>query len=326
MAGNAWDSDWNPDLKPAAAPQSQVDHTIRPRQLVKDAALSSTQSNTISFNNDILLDWSRLGFTSARHVDLQDGALPPGFTVDDILGESNSVVGVVERVEVLGTFLAMKTYKNKTEGDRAEILAEIRILRRLRHHHIIDRPGQSLSPPTPLTSDVSQSVDGLDDDDDQQHHHEYPPSSPGSTAADEAPAAFTVPPVRRREYIIQWNQHDQRIDPPTVNYHKPDFDRIKKLNLCQYRYLMGHNYDLSHRDLDIFRALKRQQVCPFLTGCTYAACFSGHNRPNMRPGTLPEDRTKTARCCYDGARVGGAGSCYFPREMHDMDITVDYST
>ena len=694
-----WDSGWPPK---AFAEQKEADRTLRPthplNKTLNDTVPSSAQVNTISFNNDILLDWSRLGFTSARHVDLQDGKLPLGFTRHEVLGKSNSVV---QRVEVLGTFLAMKTYEAKTEQRRDEVLAEISILRRLRHHHIIeyvgsmnltnpdlpqsptlsalfwpvapcgldrffqeidalaqaicngeldrsdmadlirdpalgsaasllrgivypgternkrtsrvdtilraairrlfasfgclaealfyvhrqrvshkdikpsniliypnettyqstesnpqgetvkdglrltdfdgakdlsqalettvednwctyayaspethirgrsgrsadifsmgcvylemlalstihpllttqadpgsahyysrgqlgfergskylalhakdgtlaslvakvseslpsrlakqrkgahrlqsiiesmlrfdpgsrpsadivalrlsaadvlrqeslssqdrtlstyplfgkccarfalgvaesqqllpdeeevgggaatprtetpspapDRDLRSPTPPpyTPLTdgSSALPSVDGADGGDD---HNEDQASEAGEPPA----AAFTVPPLERANYTIAWNKYHQRLDPPTIEFNRADFDRIKRLDLCQYRYLMGvcqsvdtckfnHKYRLSARDLDILRALKRQQVCQYWTKCTNSACFLGHNCPNMRIGTSLEDRTKTLSCCYGGPQVGGMGNCYFSKEMHDMDIEVAYRT
>jgi serine/threonine protein kinase len=185
-----------------------------------------------------------------------------------------------------------------------------------------DKGRQTPPPLTPASSNL-QSVDGVDDDDDQ------PEDRPSETNRAESPVtAFTVPPVVRDEYMIQWNKHGQRIDPPTIEYNKAAFDRVKKLNLCQYRYLMGvcnnvdtckfaHHYKLSGRDLEILRALKRrQQVCR--TSCPNSACFAGHNCPNMWSGTLPEDRTKTSSCCFGGPM----GNCYFPSEMHDMDLRV----
>jgi len=691
---SAWDSGWNPKAPAAAAQPRQV---YRPPGALQHAALSTQVNtkavNTIAVNNDILLDWSRLGYTSARHVDLPDGELPPGFTRHEVLGSSNSVV---RRVEVLGTFLAMKTYQAKDKKRQTEVLAEINILRRLRHHHVIEYVGSmtlnnpaipgcptlsalfwpvapcgfdrffqeidtlaqavcdgelnrddmadSIRDPTlgsaasllrrivypgaennkrnsridmilrgairrlfasfgclaealfyvhrqsvshkdikpsniliypnlttyqstehnpqgeavkdglrltdfdgakdlsqclistaednwvtysyaspethangksgraadifsmgcvffemlalatiyphlsdqsgpgpvqyfsqgelrmerglkylalhakeatlaPLVAKIGESlptrsptqragtydrlqgiiqsmlafdprsrpsadmvvlrlsaadvlreacpggkdralstyplfgkcctrfalgvtesqqllpsnerlsVDKADgdattprpgtpslasdkdqpspspltarrdnskvDDDDEQHEDQR-------SEADETPPAFTVPPVAHGEYTIQWNKAGQRIDPPTVPYNRAAFDRIKKLELCQYRYLMGvcqsvdtckfkHNYKLSDRDLDNLRALKRQQVCLYGTKCTNSACFAGHNCSNMRLGTMEKDRTKTSSCFYGGPRDEG-GQCWFSKEMHDMDITVAYGS
>jgi serine/threonine protein kinase len=688
-----WDSNWRPKTP---AEQDEADRTVRPHHGLNGSTLLPAQVNSISFNNNVLIDWSRQGYTSARHVDFQEGSLPQDFVEHEELGKSNSVV---RKVEVLGTFLAMKTYAAETEKRRTEVLAEISILRRLRHHHIIEYVGsmsrmdsgiprnpklsalfwpvapcgldrflqeintlgqaicdgklkgsvlansihdpelgsaasilrrivfpgserdkrtlrvdkilraairrlfasfgclaealfyvhrqlvshKDIKPPNILiypneaiyqstesnpdgervrdglrltdfdgAKDLSQAsitmaedgwctykyaspethtnnrssrsgdifsmgcvylemfalatiypyltdkpswgavqyfsqgtlrletgstylalharngtlaplvakiaeyfpsqttkqregayrlqtiiqsmlhfdpksrpsadmvvlrlsaadvlrettlagkeqaqgnyplfgrccdrfglgvaeshqllpsgegpskphdhdgattpravtpsaargqdlltppphtplrYNGTEDDDDDHHQHE----SPAWEDADESPPAYTVPPVAWGEYTIQWNRHDQRIDPPIVEYNRAAFDRVKKLELCRYRYLRGvcqnvdtcdwkHNYDLSQSDLDILRALNRLHMCNFGTKCTSSTCFSGHNCSNMRPGTLPEDRTKTSSCYYGGPRAEGTGNCHFSKEMHDMDIRVAYRT
>ena len=76
-----WDSNWRPKTPAEKAPaeQNQADRTAQPHHGMSGSALSSAQVNSISFNNNVLLDWSRLGYTSARHVDFKDGSLPQDF-------------------------------------------------------------------------------------------------------------------------------------------------------------------------------------------------------------------------------------------------------
>lgn len=151
-------------------------------------------------------------------------------------------------------------------------------------------------------------------------------SSSSDLATSRLPLLITA--ARNREKI-QWNINGQRIDKPTIPYNKKTFDQVKYMNLCQYRYLMGmcsnvdtctfkHNYELTKEQLEIFRALKRRTVCHKGTRCDNAACFAGHNCPNSKPGTLPEDRTKTSHCVYRGPYE----KCRFGTDMHDMDLRV----
>ncbi|KAK0667494.1 kinase-like domain-containing protein [Cercophora samala] len=107
----------------------------------------------IGYLNGILIDWSRQGYTTGRHVDFRSNGLPPGIECHEKLSVStidNKEKGnsSVDRVNILGISLAMKTYKYGTKEYRDEVLAEISILRRLRHHHIIEYVGSMTHPNT----------------------------------------------------------------------------------------------------------------------------------------------------------------------------------
>ena len=94
------------------------------------------------FHDDVLLDWSRSGSGTGRHVDFGDGP-KPDLKVVERLGETNNTV--VE-VECHGTRLAKKLYNvgkmsSRRERDVIDLRKEIEMLRRLRHRHVIELVG-----------------------------------------------------------------------------------------------------------------------------------------------------------------------------------------
>lgn len=146
------------------------------------------------------------------------------------------------------------------------------------------------------------------------------------------------PTVILRDLRIPWNKSDQRIDPPGVPHNRDLFNKIKKMKLCRWRYLLGycldrerceadegfeHNRILDPETLEAFRAINRRlRVCR--SDCTNPACFYGHNCPFQPHNARPEDRTKTSACAYGGPDPDGR--CKFPPHMHDMDLQIAYWT
>ena len=91
-----WSSNWKPRVQREVI-QTKTRHpdtgssqlTIRPED---KSRLLEVAANSTSSHNDVLIDWSRVGPTSARHVDLGRRELPPGFVTIAPLGRSNSTV------------------------------------------------------------------------------------------------------------------------------------------------------------------------------------------------------------------------------------------
>ena len=123
-----------------------------------------------------------------------------------------------------------------------------------------------------------------------------------------------TPPVA--EPSIPRNKYGQRID-PTMKYDPLDFQRLKKIKMCNTHYLRGdcphdpcthdHYYQPSQDELATLLYINRMTPCRNGSDCSDPKCFYGHRCPVQKEGER-------------GCRFGE--NCRFADVLHGLDQRV----
>lgn len=174
-------------------------------------------------------------------------------------------------------------------------------------------PSQSFSNPAPLSrTSTNTSYSGVGG----------PLSATTSNKPSETPdfqvvrpkASGSAPPktVERNKY----GQRVDRFDFKSVN--RDELNRLKKLKLCNYHFLLGecpnedscyHDHDrkLTRQELHILSAIARMTPCRFGLECDDPDCIYGHRCPQSEPGK---------KTCFRG------DSCRFEPVAHGIDTNI----
>ena len=138
--------------------------------------------------------------------------------------------------------------------------------------------------------------------------------SPGFQAA-----AYTKIPGATPPKAVKRNKYGQRVDHLDFKSIPGDeLNRLKKLKLCNYYFLLGecsngdkcfhdHDHKLSHEELHILSAIARMMPCRFGLKCDDPECIFGHRCPHSEPGKMT---------CFRG------DSCRFEPVAHGIDTEI----
>ncbi|KAJ5488724.1 hypothetical protein N7539_003614 [Penicillium diatomitis] len=128
------------------------------------------------------------------------------------------------------------------------------------------------------------------------------------------PSSSAPPPK-----TVERNKYGQRVDKLDFkSIPRDDLNRLKKLKLCNYYFLLGecpnddycyHDHDrkLTKEELHILTAIARMTPCRFGLECDDAECIYGHRCPQSEPGK---------KTCFRG------DSCRFEPIAHGIDTNV----
>jgi hypothetical protein len=177
-------------------------------------------------------------------------------------------------------------------------------------------PSQSFSNPPPLSrtsTNTSYSGVGVP----------LSASTPNATNKAESPdfqqvvrsklAGSTAPKA------VERNKYGQRVDRLDFkSIPRDDLNRLKKLKLCNYFFLLGecpneencyHDHDrkLTRQELHILSAIARMTPCRFGLECDDPECIYGHRCPQSEPGK---------KTCFRG------DSCRFEPVAHGIDTNI----
>lgn len=127
-------------------------------------------------------------------------------------------------------------------------------------------------------------------------------------------APGTTPPK-----TVERNKYGQRVDRLDFkSIPRDDLNKLKKLKLCNYHFLLGecpneescyHDHDrkLSRQDLHILSAIARMTPCRFGLECDDVECIYGHRCPQSEPGK---------KTCFRG------DTCRFEPVAHGIDTNI----
>lgn len=121
-----------------------------------------------------------------------------------------------------------------------------------------------------------------------------------------------------RPKTVERNRYGQRVDRLDFKtIPRDDLNRIKKLKLCNFYYLLGecpndschhdHSRKLSKNDYFTLSAIARMTPCRFGLECDDPECMYGHRCPQSEPGKKE---------CYWGS------SCRFDTAAHGIDTNI----
>ncbi|KOS37219.1 hypothetical protein ACN38_g11995 [Penicillium nordicum] len=139
-----------------------------------------------------------------------------------------------------------------------------------------------------------------------------PESSDFQVVRSKVPGAAPPKTVERNKY----GQRVDRLDFKSIP--RDDLNKLKKLKLCNYHFLLGecpneencyHDHDrkLSRQDLHILSAIARMTPCRFGLECDDVECIYGHRCPQSEPGK---------KTCFRG------DSCRFEPVAHGIDTNI----
>ncbi|KAJ5697951.1 hypothetical protein N7488_011635 [Penicillium malachiteum] len=118
---------------------------------------------------------------------------------------------------------------------------------------------------------------------------------------------------------VERNKYGQRVDRLDFkSIPRDDLNRLKKLKLCNYYFLLGecpneencyHDHDrkLTKQELHILSAIARMTPCRFGLECDDPECIYGHRCPQSEPGK---------KTCFRG------DSCRFEPVAHGIDTNI----
>ncbi|KAJ6099177.1 hypothetical protein N7467_000712 [Penicillium canescens] len=118
---------------------------------------------------------------------------------------------------------------------------------------------------------------------------------------------------------VERNKYGQRVDRLDFkSIPRDDLNRLKKLKLCNYHFLLGecpneencyHDHDrkLSRQELHILSAIARMTPCRFGLDCDDVECIYGHRCPQSEPGK---------KTCFRGE------TCRFDPVAHGIDTNI----
>ncbi|KAJ5102090.1 hypothetical protein NUU61_004312 [Penicillium alfredii] len=118
---------------------------------------------------------------------------------------------------------------------------------------------------------------------------------------------------------VERNKYGQRVDRLDFkSIPRDDLNRLKKLKLCNYYFLLGecpneencyHDHDrkLTRQELHILSAIARMTPCRFGLDCDDPECIYGHRCPQSEPGK---------KTCFRG------DSCRFEPVAHGIDTNI----
>ncbi|KAJ6144760.1 hypothetical protein N7470_008655 [Penicillium chermesinum] len=118
---------------------------------------------------------------------------------------------------------------------------------------------------------------------------------------------------------VERNKYGQRVDRLDFkSIPRDDLNKLKKLKLCNYYFLLGecpneencyHDHDrkLSRTDLHILSAIARMTPCRFGLECDDPDCIYGHRCPQSEPGK---------KTCFRG------DTCRFEPVAHGIDTNI----
>ncbi|KAJ5298520.1 uncharacterized protein N7443_006640 [Penicillium atrosanguineum] len=118
---------------------------------------------------------------------------------------------------------------------------------------------------------------------------------------------------------VERNKYGQRVDRLDFkSIPRDDLNRLKKLKLCNYFFLLGecpneencyHDHDrkLTRQELHILSAIARMTPCRFGLECDDPECIYGHRCPQSEPGK---------KTCFRG------DSCRFEPVAHGIDTNI----
>ncbi|KAJ5457990.1 Zinc fingerCCCH-type [Penicillium sp. IBT 31633x] len=118
---------------------------------------------------------------------------------------------------------------------------------------------------------------------------------------------------------VERNKYGQRVDRLDFkSIPRDDLNKLKKLKLCNYHFLLGecpneencyHDHDrkLSRQDLHILSAIARMTPCRFGLECDDVECIYGHRCPQSEPGK---------KSCFRGE------TCRFEPIAHGIDTNI----
>ncbi|KAJ5279118.1 hypothetical protein N7478_004490 [Penicillium angulare] len=176
-------------------------------------------------------------------------------------------------------------------------------------------PSQQLSNPPPLSrTSTNTSASGLG--------APLSISTPPVVKSNESPDFQVVrsktsgsTPVRS----VERNKYGQRVDRLDFkSIPRDDLNRLKKLKLCNYYFLLGecpneencyHDHDrkLTKQELHILSAIARMTPCRFGLECDDPECIYGHRCPQSEPGK---------KTCFRG------DTCRFEPVAHGIDTNI----
>jgi len=118
---------------------------------------------------------------------------------------------------------------------------------------------------------------------------------------------------------VERNKYGQRVDRLDFkSIPRDELNRLKKLKLCNYYFLLGecpneencyHDHDrkLTRQELHILSAIARMTPCRFGLECDDPECIYGHRCPQSEPGK---------KTCFRG------DSCRFEPVAHGIDTNI----
>ncbi|QQK40568.1 CCCH zinc finger protein [Penicillium digitatum] len=127
------------------------------------------------------------------------------------------------------------------------------------------------------------------------------------------------PPGASPPKTVERNKFGQRVDRLDFkSIPRDDLNKLKKLKLCNYHFLLGecpneencyHDHDrkLTRQDLHILSAIARMTPCRFGLECDDVECIYGHRCPQSEPGK---------KTCFRG------DSCRFEPVAHGIDTNI----
>ncbi|KAJ5558970.1 hypothetical protein N7461_002942 [Penicillium sp. DV-2018c] len=113
---------------------------------------------------------------------------------------------------------------------------------------------------------------------------------------------------------VERNKYGQRVDRlDFTRINPPELNKLKKLKLCNYHFLLGecpneencyHDHDrkLSRQELHILSAIARMTPCRFGLDCDDVDCIYGHRCPQSEPGK--KDCYRRESCRFDPVAHG----------------------
>lgn len=118
---------------------------------------------------------------------------------------------------------------------------------------------------------------------------------------------------------VERNKYGQRVDRfDFKSIPRDELNRLKKLKLCNYHFLLGecpneencyHDHDrkLTKQELHVLSAIARMTPCRFGLECDDPECIYGHRCPQSEPGK---------KTCFRG------DSCRFEPAAHGIDTNI----
>ena len=174
-------------------------------------------------------------------------------------------------------------------------------------------PSQHLqNPPSPSRTSTNTSASGLG----------APLSALTPNKAADSPDFHVVRsklPGTAPPKTVERNKYGQRVDRLDFkSIPRDDLNRLKKLKLCNYHFLLGecpneencyHDHDrkLTRQELHILSAIARMTPCRFGLECDDPDCIYGHRCPQSEPGK---------KTCFRG------DSCRFEPVAHGIDTNI----